>query len=123
MFLNVEIFAISSKLMQYLHFSALSFINKRIGNSTKPIGISLEAEDISNNTFANKIHQENDAYLASGSYDGTLSIWNINTRSCVKSIKAHFPHRLSGLASSNDGLTLVSVGWDGKIIVSLFATL
>ena len=61
---------------------------------------------------------KNDAFLASGSYDGTLSIWNLNTRICIKSIKAHYPHRLSGLASSNDGLTLVSVGWDGKILVS-----
>ena len=65
------------------------------------------------------VGETDDAYLASGSYDGTLSIWNLNTRCCTKSIKAHSPHRLSGLTSSPDGLTLVSVGWDGKIKVSI----
>ena len=99
-------------------FSALTFIKKRFNNTQKRFGFSIENEDLKYDKFGNIGGDGNDAYLASGSYDGTLSVWNLNTRACVKSIKAHFPHRLAGLAASKDGLTLVSVGWDGKILVS-----
>ena len=67
---------------------------------------------------ANNLHDANDAFLASGSYDGSLMIWNLNKRVCVKTLRSHSPHRLSSIASSNDGLTLVSVGWDGDIKVN-----
>jgi telomerase protein component 1 len=53
-----------------------------------------------------------DTFLASGSADGELCFWDLNTRIRLKTFKAH-NRRLSGLSSSHDGLTLVSVGWDG----------
>jgi len=57
-----------------------------------------------------------DAYLVSGSHDGTLSFWDLNTRIRLSSVKAH-GKRIAGLASSLDGLTVVSVGYDGALKV------
>ena len=100
-------------------FSALVFIKKRIRRVQEDTIDLLSGSNDRHNDIGINDKGKNDAFIASGSYDGTLSIWNLNTRTCVKSLKAHYPHRLSGLVSSNDGLTLVSVGWDGKILVSL----
>ena len=96
-------------------FSALEFIKRNSGHSLA--GDTLFRDQESN---ANNLHDTNDAFLASGSYDGTLMIWNLNKRVCVKTLRAHSPHRLSSIASSNDGLTLVSVGWDGNIKVNKY---
>ena len=100
------------------HFSALVFIKRRTHHTQKRFDLAVD-NNLNNEDLHNVGDDECDAYLASGSYDGTLSIWNLNTRACIKSIKAHSPHRLSALAVSTDGLTLVSVGWDCKIHVSL----
>ena len=94
-------------------FSALEFIKRGRGKSVA--GDTLFRDQESN---VNNLRDTNDAFLASGSYDGTLMIWNLNKRVCVKTLRAHSPHRLSSIASSNDGLTLVSVGWDGNIKVN-----
>ena len=96
-------------------FSALEFIKRNSGHSLA--GDTLFRDQESN---ANNLHDTNDAFLASGSYDGTLMIWNLNKRVYVKTLRAHSPHRLSSIASSNDGLTLVSVGWDGNIKVNKY---
>ena len=97
----------------------MAFIKKRISRVQENTIDLISGSNDRHNDIGNHERGKNDAFIASGSYEGTLSIWNLNTRTCVKSIKAHYPHRLSGLVSSNDGLTLVSVGWDGKILVSL----
>ena len=94
-------------------FSALEFIKR--GRDKSVAGDTLFRDQESN---VNNLRDTNDAFLASGSYDGTLMIWNLNKRVCVKTLRAHSPHRLSSIASSNDGLTLVSVGWDGNIKVN-----
>ena len=54
--------------------------------------------------------------LASGSEDGSLCIWDLDGRIRQSCVQAH-SRRLSGLAASADGLTLVSVGWDCLIKV------
>ena len=91
----------------------MEFIKRGRGQSVA--GDTLFRDQESN---ANNLHDTNDTFLASGSYDGTLMIWNLNKRVCVKTLRAHSPHRLASIASSNDGLTLVSVGWDGNIKVN-----
>ena len=55
-------------------------------------------------------------FLASGSDDGSLCIWDLESRIRQSCVQAH-SRRLSGLAASADGLTLVSVGWDCLIKV------
>ena len=55
-------------------------------------------------------------FLASGSDDGSLCIWDLDSRIRLSCAQAH-SRRLSGLAASADGLTLVSVGWDCLIKV------
>ena len=102
----------------FYDFSAVAFIKRRTHHAEKRFDLSVD-NNSNNEDLDSVTGNECDAYLASGSYDGTLSIWNLNTRVCIKSIKAHSPHRLSALAASTDGLTLVSVGWDCKIHVSL----
>ena len=57
-----------------------------------------------------------DAFLVSGSQDGTISFWDLNSRIRLSSVKAH-TKQVSGLAASIDGLTLVSVSYDGCIKV------
>ncbi len=53
--------------------------------------------------------------LASGSADGALSFWDLNARVRLASFPRAHSRALTGLAASADGLTLVSVGWDGLI--------
>ena len=53
-----------------------------------------------------------DSFLVSGSEDGEISFWDLNMRIRLKSFKAH-SRRVSAVVSSLDGLTVVSVGWDG----------
>ena len=51
-------------------------------------------------------------FLASGADDGSLCIWDLDSRVRQSCVQAAHARRLSGLAASADGLTLVSVGWD-----------
>ena len=108
---------LSGLILIFHTFSAVALIKRRIHHAEKRFDLSVDNhsnhEDLDNVTG-----NDCDAYLASGSYNGTLAIWNLSTRVCIKSIKAHSPHRLSALAASTDGLTLVSVGSDCKIHVS-----
>ncbi len=60
-------------------------------------------------------------YLLAGSFDFTLSIWDADTGKLVKTIKG-FSHRISGIAFSQDGKTLITSG-DGAVLVWDFATL
>ncbi len=55
-----------------------------------------------------------DTCLVSGSEDGIVSFWDLDSRVRLHSARGH-AHRVGGLAASADGLTLVSVGWDGVI--------
>eukprot|EP00094_Tigriopus_californicus_P004234 TCALIF_04081-PA protein Name:"Similar to Tep1 Telomerase protein component 1 (Rattus norvegicus)" AED:0.30 eAED:0.29 QI:0/0.3/0.18/0.63/1/1/11/0/2784 len=52
--------------------------------------------------------------LVSGSQDGMISFWDLNSQIRTNSVQGH-SRCVSGLACSSDGLTLVSVGWDGRI--------
>lgn len=52
--------------------------------------------------------------LVSGSQDGMMSFWDLNSQIRTNSVQGH-TRCVSGLACSSDGLTLVSVGWDGRI--------
>jgi len=60
-------------------------------------------------------------YLLAGSFDFTLSIWEVGPGKLVKTIKG-FSHRISGIAFSQDGKTLLTRG-DGAVLVWDFATL
>ena len=51
-------------------------------------------------------------FLASGADDGSLCVWDLDSRVRQSCVQAAHARRLSGLAASADGLTLVSVGWD-----------
>ena len=55
-----------------------------------------------------------DSFLTSGSEDGTLMFWDLNKRIRLKTFKAAHSRRISSLTSSHDGLTVVSIGWDGR---------
>ena len=54
-----------------------------------------------------------DSYLVSGSENGDLNFWDLNSRIRLKSFKFAHASRVTGIAVSYDGLTVVSVGWDG----------
>jgi WD40 repeat protein/MinD-like ATPase involved in chromosome partitioning or flagellar assembly len=49
--------------------------------------------------------------MASGSYDNTIKLWDLKTGTCIKNLTGH-THRLTAIAFSPDGKTLVSGGWD-----------
>ena len=55
-----------------------------------------------------------DSYLVSGSSSGELNFWDLNSRIRLKTFKYAHASKISGLAVSSDGLTVVSVGWDGQ---------
>ena len=52
--------------------------------------------------------------LASGSWDQTVRIWNVNTEQLLHTLTGHTNEVLS-VAFSPDGNTLVSASWDGTI--------
>jgi WD40 repeat protein len=55
--------------------------------------------------------------LASGSADGAISIWSLDSHARLWSCQSAHGRAVGGLAASADDLTLVSVGWDGLIKV------
>ncbi len=55
--------------------------------------------------------------MASGSHDGAMSFWDLNARVRLSVFSRAHSRAVGGLAASTDGLTLVSVGWDGLIKV------
>lgn len=63
--------------------------------------------------FVSGSNSTGDSFLASGSDNGEISFWDLNSRIRLKSWKAH-TYQVSGIGSSTDGLTVVSVGWDGQ---------
>jgi len=56
--------------------------------------------------------------LASGSSDGALSLWSLDSHARIWSRPSAHGRAIGDLAASADGLTLVSVGWDGLIKVT-----
>ena len=52
-----------------------------------------------------------DLQLFSGSEDGTVRVWNLETKKCVTVLKEHFS-KVTSLALSDDGQTLLSAGRD-----------
>lgn len=64
--------------------------------------------------FVSGSNSTGDSFLASGSDNGEISFWDLNSRIRLKSWKAHGSYQVSGIESSTDGLTVVSVGWDGQ---------
>jgi len=49
--------------------------------------------------------------LFSGSEDGTVRVWNLETKKCVAVLKEHFS-AVTSLALSDDGQTLLRAGRD-----------
>jgi len=49
--------------------------------------------------------------LFSGSEDGTVRVWNLETKKCVAVLKEHFS-TVTSLSLSDDGQTLLSAGRD-----------
>ena len=54
-----------------------------------------------------------DSFLVSGTENGDLNFWDLNQRIRIKSFEKAHSRKISGIAVSYDGLTVVSVGWDG----------
>ena len=52
--------------------------------------------------------------LASGSYDQTIRLWNVNTRHLLHTLTGH-RNEVMSVAFSPDGQTLASASWDGTI--------
>ena len=52
--------------------------------------------------------------LASGSYNGTLKLWDMPAREEIATLNP-YQQWVSSVAFSPDGNTLVSGSWDGKI--------
>ncbi|MFN8470383.1 MAG: hypothetical protein U0X20_32820 [Caldilineaceae bacterium] len=53
-------------------------------------------------------------YAATGSWTGTIKLWNVTSGEVINSLEAH-AERITGLRFSDDGLLLVSVDKDGEI--------
>ncbi len=51
--------------------------------------------------------------LISGSFDGTIKFWNLQTRDKPRTFKVSLG--IKAIAISRDGQFLVSTGWDGKV--------
>jgi U3 small nucleolar RNA-associated protein 13 len=52
-----------------------------------------------------------DLQLFSGSEDGTVRVWNLETKKCVSVLKEHFS-TVTSLTMSDDGQTLLCAGRD-----------
>ena len=52
--------------------------------------------------------------LASGSYDGTIQLWNMSTGELLRTLSAH-ADAIESLAISPDGQLLASASWDNQI--------
>jgi WD40 repeat protein len=52
--------------------------------------------------------------LASGSFDGTIRLWDVATGSLVRTLKGH-AHYVLSVAFSPDGKLLASGSWDGTL--------
>lgn len=93
-------------------FADASITLSLVRSGTPLFSLFGHASPITALTFISANKNTGDSYLASGSQDGFLSFWDLNARIRLKQFKAH-SQRISALASSSDGLTLVSLGWDG----------
>ncbi|KAI0687553.1 WD40-repeat-containing domain protein [Earliella scabrosa] len=55
-------------------------------------------------------------FIASGSYDHTVRLWRMSDGSCVRIFKQH-TNAVSYVLFTPDGKSLVSAGWDGRVII------
>ena len=61
---------------------------------------------------------DDDSILAAGSETGHVTFWNVNERAQVGlSQQSHHARRVTGVAASSSGLTVVSVSLDGQTLV------
>ena len=59
------------------------------------------------------------ALLASGARDGTVNLWNVETRELTAALEAH-PNRISAISFSPDGSLMATGGFDGPAPVKLW---
>jgi WD40 repeat protein len=71
-------------------------------------------ETLNNNSAVFSLLLLSDKILASGLFDGTINIWNLNEKKIVKSIKAHETW-IRCLIKSKDSSKLISGSGDSKI--------
>jgi WD40 repeat protein len=95
-------------------------------------GASIEVRDLKSFEVIHTFHQRRDITpgvramvgdvalhpsgrtLVSGSWNGTLTVWDIETQQALLTLPAH-PTGVHALAFSPDGGTLFSAGHDGKV--------
>ena len=99
--------------------TAHGFTDGSIGFSLSKSGTELftllgHASAVTSVAFVAGSKSSGDSYLVSGSSSGELNFWDLNSRIRLKSFKYAHSSKISGLAVSSDGLTVVSVGWDGQ---------
>ncbi len=80
---------------------------------TRLFGLFGHAGEVTALAFLHGDKISGDSFLVSGSDDGDIAFWDLNGKIRVKLVSKAHKFGVSGLSSSLDGLTLVSIGLDG----------